>query len=124
MQTVKLGSRELGECEVVVINAEWQEKPHLDSRYDKYTSYKSLYLEVGQDTLKEIDRFYEQVRQGDLAVGKSGSQPYYKVLGVKYNDNTFKCSMSYEELVEHYNWNVYANLPEDFKNVSFLIEVL
>lgn len=124
MQTVKFGSRELGECEVVVINAEWVEKPHLDSRYDKYTSYKSLYLEVDQDTLKEIDRFYAQQVQGDLAEGKSGSQPYYRVLGIKYNDYAFKCSMSYEELVEQYNWDVYKELPEDFRNVSFLVEVL
>ena len=123
MQTVKLGSRSDGELEVVVINASWEEQPNI-FKYDKYTSYKSLYLEVGQDTLKEIDRFYEQVRQGDLAEGKSGSQPYYKVLGVKYNDSTFKCSMGYEELVEQYNLNVYANLPEEFMNVSFLIEVL
>lgn len=124
MQTVTLGNRELGTLDIVVLGAEWTEKPHLESRYDKYTSYKSLYLEVGQDTLKEIDRFYEQVRQGDLVIGKASSQPYYKVLGVKYNDGTFKCSMSYEELVEHYNWNVYTNLPEDFMNVSFLVEVL
>ena len=124
MQTVKLGNRELGEIEVVVINVDWAERPHLDSRYDKYTSYKSLYLEVGQDTLKELDRFYAQQVQGDLAEGKASSQPYYKILGVKYSDGTFKCSMSYEELVEQYNWNVYANLPEDFMNVSFLVEVL
>ncbi len=124
MQTVKLGSRELGECEVVVINAEWQEKPHLDSRYDKYTSYKSLYLEVGQDTLKELDRFYAQVTMGDLVEGRASSQPYYRILGIKYSDSTFKCSMSYEELVEQYNWNVYANLPEEFMNVSFLVEIL
>jgi CheY-like chemotaxis protein len=43
---------------------------------------------------------------------------------IKYNDGTFKCSMSYEELVERYNWNVYINLPEEFMNVSFLVEIL
>lgn len=123
MQTVKLGSKELGECEVVVINASWEEQPNI-FKYDKYSSYKSLYLEVNQDTLKELDRFYAQQVQGDLAEGKSGSQPYYRVLGIKYNDCAFKCSISYEELVEQYNWNVYANLPEEFMNVSFLVEIL
>lgn len=123
MQTVKLGSKNDGELEVVVINASWEEQPNI-FKYDKYTSYKSLYLEVGQDVLKELDRFYAQQVQGDLAIGKSGSQPYYKILGIKYNDNMFKCSMGYEELVEQYNWNVYTNLPEEFMNVSFLVEVL
>jgi hypothetical protein len=124
VQTVKFGSKELGECEVVVLSAEWVEKPHLDSKFDKYTSYKSLYLEVNQDTLKEIDRFYAQQVQGDLIEGRASNHPYYRILGAKYSDGTFKCSMGYEELVEHYRWDVYKELPEEFMNVSILVEVL
>lgn len=122
-QILKLGDKISGQIEIVALGVEFVEKP-ATFKYDKYSTYKSIYLEVTQDILKEIDAYYLSVKNGDLAEGRASSQPYYKILGVKYNDCAFKCSMSYDELVEQYNWNVYANLPEDFMNVSFLVEVL
>lgn len=123
-QVVKLGSRIDGEYEIVALGVEFVEKP-TTFKYDKYSTYKSIYLEVTQDVLKEIDAFYLSVSSGDKAEGISNSQPYYKILGIKYYDGIFQQTMSFEELIQRWEfWSPYMNLPDDWSGVSFVVEVL
>ena len=123
-QIVKLGSRIDGEYAIVALGVEFVEKP-ATFKYDKYSTYKSIYLEVTQDVLKEIDAYYLSVKNGDEINGVVNSQPYYKILGIKYYDGIFQQTMSYEELVQRWEfWSPYTNLPNEMINVSFLVEVL
>ena len=123
-QVVSLGDRVNGQIEVVALGVEFVEKP-TTFKYDKYSTYKSIYLEVTQDVLKEIDAFYLNVQSGDKAEGIANSQPYYKVLGIKYYDGMFQQTMRYEELVQRWEfWSPYMNLPDDWVGVSFVVEIL
>ena len=123
-QMVKLGDKVQGQIEIVALGVEFVEKP-ATFKYDKYSTYKSIYLEVTQDVLKEIDAYYLSVRNGDISEGISNSQPYYKILGIKYYDGMFQQTMSYEELVQRWEYfSIYMNLPGDWSGVSFVVEVL
>ena len=123
-QIIQLGDRLTGQIEIVVLGVEFVEKP-ATFKYDKYSTYKSIYLEVTQDVLKEIDAFYLSVHSGDKAEGISNSQPYYKILGIKYYDGIFQQTMSYEELIQRWEfWSPYMNLPDNWSGVSFVVEVL
>ncbi len=123
-QVVSLGDRLTGQLEIVALGVEFVEKP-ATFKYDKYSTYKSIYLEVTQDVLKEIDAYYLSVQSGDKAEGIANSQPYYKILGIKYYDGMFQQTMSYEELVQRWEfWSPYINLSTDWGNISFIIEVL
>ena len=123
-QVVQLGDRVNGQIEIVALGVEFVEKP-ATFKYDKYSTYKSIYLEVTQDVLKEIDGFYHSMKTGDEVEGISNSQPYYKILGIKYYDGMFQQTMRYEELVQRWEfWSPYMNLPDDWVGVSFIIEVL
>lgn len=123
-QVVQLGDRVNGQIEIVALGVEFVEKP-ATFKYDKYSTYKSIYLEVTQDVLKEIDAYYLSVSSGDKAEGISNSQPYYKVLGIKYYDGMFQQTMSYEELVQRLEfWSPYMNLPDNWVRISFIIEIL
>ena len=123
-QVVSLGDKVNGQIEVVALGVEFVEKP-ATFKYDKYSTYKSIYLEVTQDVLKEIDAFYLSIKAGDKAEGISNSQPYYKILGIKYYDGMFQQTMGYEELIQRWEfWSPYMNLPDDWVGVSFIIEVL
>ena len=124
MQSIKLGDKSLGELLIVALGVEFVEKP-ATFKYDKYNTYKSIYLEVTQDVLKEIDAYYLSVRNGDEINGVANSQPYYKVLGIKYYDGMFQQTMSYEELMQRWEfWSPYMNLPDDWSGVSFVVEIL
>ena len=123
-QVVQLGDRLSGILEVVALGVEFVEKP-ATFKYDKYSTYKSIYLEVTQDVLKEIDAFYLNMKAGDEINGVANSQPYYKILGIKYYDGMFQQTMSYEELIQRWEfWSPYMNLPDDWVRISFIIEVL
>ena len=123
-QVVKLGDRVNGQIEIVALGVTFAEVP-ATFKYDKYSTYKSIYLEVTQDVLKEIDAYYLNLKSGDEVEGVSNSQPYYKVLGIKYYDGIFQQTMSYEELVQRWEfWSPYMNLPDEWVNVSFIVEVL
>ena len=123
-QIIQLGDRLTGQLEIVALGVEFVEKP-ATFKYDKYNTYKSIYLEVTQDVLKEIDAFYLNMKAGDEINGVANSQPYYKVLGIKYYDGIFQQTMSYEELVQRWEfWSPYMNLPDDWSGVSFVVEVL
>ena len=123
-QIIQLGDKISGQIEVVALGVTFAEVP-ATFKYDKYSTYKSIYLEVTQDVLKEIDAFYLSVQTGDRAEGISNSQPYYKILGIKYYDGMFQQTMSYEELIQRWEfWSPYMNLPDDWSGVSFIIEVL
>lgn len=124
MQSIKLGDKSLGELLIVALGVEFVEKP-ATFKYDKYSTYKSIYLEVTQDVLKEIDAYYLSVRNGDEINGVANSQPYYKVLGIKYYDGMFQQTMSFEELIQRWEfWSPYMNLPDDWSGVSFVVEIL
>lgn len=123
-QVVSLGDRVNGQIEVVALGVTFAEVP-ATFKYDKYSTYKSIYLEVTQDVLKEIDAFYLSVESGDEINGVVNSQPYYKILGIKYYDGVFQQTMSYEELLERWEfWSPYMNLPDNWSGVSFVVEVL
>lgn len=123
-QILKLGDQISGFIEIVALGVEFVEVP-TTFKYDKYSTYKSIYLEVTQDVLKEIDAYYLSVKSGDLSEGIANSQPYYKVLGIKYYDGMFQQTMNYAELVQRWEfWSPYINLPEDWSVVSFVVEVL
>ncbi len=123
-QVVSLGDRVNGQIEIVALGVEFVEKP-ATFKYDKYSTYKSIYLEVTQDVLKEIDAYYLSVKNGDISEGISNSKPYYKILGIKYYDGIFQQTMSYEELVQRWEYfSIYMNLPDDWSGVSFVVEVL
>ena len=123
-QVVSLGDRVNGQIEIVALGVDFVEKPAI-FKYDKYSTYKSIYLEVTQDVLKEIDAFYLSVKSGDEINGVANSQPYYKVLGIKYYDGIFQQTMSYEELMQRWEfWSPYMNLPDDWSGISFVVEVL
>ena len=123
-QVVKLGDKIQGQIEVVALGVTFAEVP-ATFKYDKYSTYKSIYLEVTQDVLKEIDAFYLSIKAGDSAEGISNSQPYYKILGIKYYDGMFQQTMSYEELMQRWEfWSPYMNLPDDWSGVIFMVEVL
>ena len=123
-QVVKLGDQISGFIEIVALGVTFAEVP-ATFKYDKYSTYKSIYLEVTQDVLKEIDAYYLSVKSGDISEGISNSQPYYKILGIKYYDGMFQQTMSYEELVQRWEfWSPYMNLPDNWSGVSFVVEVL
>ena len=123
-QIVKLGDRVNGQIEIVALGVTFAEVP-ATFKYDKYSTYKSIYLEVTQDVLKEIDAFYSSIKAGDLSEGIANAQPYYRVLGVKYYDGMFQLTMSYEELVQRWEfWSPYMNLPDDWVGISFVVEVI
>ncbi len=123
-QVVKLGDRVNGQIEIVALGVEFVEKP-ATFKYDKYSTYKSIYLEVTQDVLKEIDAFYLNMKAGDEINGVANAQPYYKILGIKYYDGMFQQTMSYEELMQRWEfWSPYMNLPDEWSGISFIIEVL
>ena len=123
-QVVQLGDRLTGQIEIIALGVEFVEKP-TTFKYDKYSTYKSIYLEVTQDVLKEIDAYYLSVKSGDISEGISNSQPYYKILGIKYYDGVFQQTMSYEELIQRWEfWSPYMNLPDNWSGVSFMVEVL
>ena len=123
-QVIQLGDRLIGQLEIVALGVEFVEVP-ATFKYDKYSTYKSIYLEVTQDVLKEIDAYYLSVRNGDISEGISNSQPYYKILGIKYYDGMFQQTMSYEELIQRWEfWSPYLNLPDDWSGVSFVVEIL
>lgn len=122
-QVVQLGDRLSGQIEIVALGVEFVEKP-ATFKYDKYSTYKSIYLEVTQDVLKEIDAFYLSMKSGDKAEGIANAQPYYKILGIKYYDGMFQQTMSYGERVQRWEfWSPYMNLPDDWVGVSFIIEI-
>ena len=122
-QIVSLGDRVNGQIEIVALGVEFVEKP-VTFKYDKYSTYKSIYLEVTQDVLKEIDAYYLSVESGDLSEGIANSKPYYKILGIKYYDGIFQQTMSYKELLGRWEfWNPYINIP-DWSGVSFVVEIL
>ncbi len=121
---VKLGDKVQGQIEIVALGVEFVEKP-ATFKYDKYSTYKSIYLEVTQDVLKEIDAYYLSVRNGDEILGVANSQPYYKILGIKYYDGMFQQTMSYEDLMERWEYfSIYINLPDNWSGVSFVVEIL
>lgn len=123
-QVVKLGDKLSGMLEIVALGVTFAEVP-VTFKYDKYNTYKSIYLEVTQEVLKEIDAFYSSVKNGDEVNGVANSKPYYKVLGVRYSCGVFQQTMSYEELVQRWEfWSPYMNLPDDWVGVSFIVEVL
>ena len=123
-QIIQLGDKIQGQIEVVALGVTFAEVP-ATFKYDKYSTYKSIYLEVTQDVLKEIDAYYLSLKSGDMAEGVSNSQPYYKILGIKYYDGMFQQTMGYEELVQRWEfWSPYMNLPDDWSGVSFVVEVL
>ena len=123
-QVVQLGDRLMGQLEIVALGVEFVEKP-ATFKYDKYSTYKSIYLEVTQDVLKEIDAFYLNMKAGDEINGVANAQPYYKILGIKYYDGMFQQTMSYEELIQRWEfWSPYMNLPDGWSGVSFVVEVL
>ena len=123
-QVVKLGDKLSGVLEIVALGVTFAEVP-ATFKYDKYSTYKSIYLEVTQDVLKEIDAFYLSVESGDLSEGIANNKPYYKILGVKYYDGMFQQNMSYEELVQRWEfWSPYMNLPDEWVGVSFVIEIV
>ena len=123
-QVVSLGDRLTGQIEVVALGVEFVEKP-VTFKYNKYSTYKSIYLEVTQDVLKEIDAYYLSVKAGDLSEGIANSKSYYKILGIKYYDGIFQQTMSYEDLMERWEfWSPYINLPTEWVRISFIIEVL
>ena len=123
-QMVSLGDRVNGQLEIVALGVEFVEVP-ATFKYDKYSTYKSIYLEVTQDVLKEIDAFYLSMKSGDLSEGIANNKPYYRVLGIKYFDGMFQQTMSYEELMQRWEfWSPYMNLPDDWSSVSFVVEVL
>lgn len=123
-QVVKLGDRLSGILEVVALGVTFAEVP-ATFKYDKYNTYKSIYLEITQDVLKEIDAFYLSIKAGDEINGVANSQPYYKILGIKYYDGMFQQTMSYEELLQRWEYfSIYMNLPDDWVNISFIIEIL
>lgn len=123
-QVIQLGDRLSGILEIVALGVTFAEVP-ATFKYDKYNTYRSIYLEVTQDVLKEIDAFYLSMKAGDEINGVANSQPYYRVLGVKYYDGMFQQTMSYEELVQRWEfWSPYMNLPDDWVGISFLVEVL
>ena len=123
-QIIQLGDRLTGQIEVVALGVTFAEVP-ATFKYDKYSTYKSIYLEVTQDVLKEIDAYYLSVVSGDLSEGIANSKPYYKVLGIKYYDGMFQQTMSYEELVQRWEfWSPYMNLPDDWSGISFVVEIL
>ena len=122
-QVVQLGDRLTGQIEVVALGVEFVEKP-ATFKYDKYSTYKSIYLEVTQDVLKEIDAYYLSVQNGDLSEGIANNKPYYKILGVKYYDGIFQQTMSYKELLGRWEYfSIYMNIP-DWSGVSFVVEIL
>ena len=124
MQSIKLGDKLTGQIEIVALGVEFVEKP-ATFKYDKYSTYKSIYLEITQDVLKEIDAYYLSVKNGDISEGISNSQAYYKILGIKYYDGIFQQTMGYEELIQRWEfWSPYMNLPDDWSGVSFMVEVL
>ena len=124
MQSIKLGDKSLGELLIVALGVTFAEVP-ATFKYDKYSTYKSIYLEVTQDVLKEIDAFYLSIKAGDISEGISNSQPYYKMLGIKYYDGMFQQTMSFEELIQRWEfWSPYMNLPDGWSGVSFVVEVL
>ena len=123
-QSIKLGSRDLGELEITAINVNWQEVPCLD-KYGKDSTYKNLYLEVSPEYLKDIVKFYDNIISGDINEGiASNSQKFYNILGMKYQTEVFKETMSYEDMKSELGWDVFANIPEEYKNVSILMEIL
>ena len=123
-QVVQLGDRLTGQLEIVALGVEFVEKP-ATFKYDKYSTYKSIYLEVTQDVLKEIDAYYLSVRNGDEINGVANSQPYYKILGIKYYDGMFQQTMSFEELVQRWEYfSIYTNFPDNWVRVSFVVEIL
>ncbi len=123
-QILKLGDQISGFIEVVALGVTFAEVP-ATFKYDKYSTYKSIYLEVTQDVLKEIDAFYLSIKAGDNINGVANAQPYYKILGIKYYDGMFQQTMSYEELVQRWEfWSPYINLPDDWVRISFIIEIL
>ena len=123
-QVVSLGDRVNGQIEIVTLGVEFVEKP-ATFKYDKYSTYKSIYLEVTQDVLKEIDAFYLSVVGGDEINGVANAQPYYKILGIKYYDRIFQQTMSYEDLMERWEYfSIYINLPDDWSSISFVVEIL
>ena len=123
-QIIQLGDKIQGQIEIVALGVTFAEVP-ATFKYDKYSTYKSIYLEVTQDVLKEIDAFYLSVQNGDRAEGISNSQPYYKILGIKYYDGMFQQTMSFEELIQRWEfWSPYMNLPGNWSGISFVIEIL
>lgn len=123
-QILKLGDKIQGQLEVVALGVTFAEVP-ATFKYDKYSTYKSIYLEVTQDVLKEIDAYYLSIKNGDISEGISNSQPYYKILGIKYYDGMFQQTMSYEDLMERWEfWSPYMNLPDNWVRISFIIEIL
>ena len=98
-QIIQLGDKIQGQLEVVALGVTFAEVP-ATFKYDKYSTYKSIYLEVTQDVLKEIDAFYINMKAGDEINGVANSQPYYKILGINYYDGMFQQTMSYEELIQ------------------------
>ena len=123
-QMISLGDRVNGQIEIVALGVTFAEVP-ATFKYDKYNTYKSIYLEVTQDVLKEIDAFYLSVRNGDEINGVANSQPYYKILGIKYYDGMFQQTMSFEELIQRWDfWSPYMNLPDNWVRINFIIEVL
>lgn len=123
-QVIKLGDKLSGEIEIVALGVTFAEVP-ATFKYDKYNTYKSIYLEVTQDVLKELDAFYLSMKAGDEINGVATTQPYYKILGVKYYDGMFQQNMSYEELVQRWEfWSPYMNLPDDWVGISFIVEIL
>ena len=123
-QIIQLGDKVQGQIGVVALGVTFAEVP-ATFKYDKYSTYKSIYLEVTQDVLKEIDAYYLSVKNGDISEGISNSQPYYKILGIKYYDGMFQQTMSYEELVQRWEyWSPYMNLPDGWSGISFVVEIL
>ena len=123
-QVIKLGDQISGFIEVVALGVTFAEVP-ATFKYDKYSTYKSIYLEVTQDVLKEIDAYYLSVKNVDEINGVANSQSYYKILGIKYYDGIFQQTMSYEELVQRWEfWSPYMNLPDNWVRISFIIEIL
>ena len=123
-QVVQLGDRLSGMIEVVALGVTFAEVP-ATFKYDKYNTYKNIYLEITQDVLKEIDAFYSSIKAGDEVNGVANSQPYYRVLGVRYSCGVFQEIMSYEELIQRWEfWSPYMNLPDDWSGVSFVVEIL
>lgn len=123
-QILKLGDQISGFIEVVALGVTFAEVP-ATFKYDKYSTYKSIYLEVTQDVLKEIDAYYLSVKNGDEINGVANSQPYYKILGIKYYDGIFHQIMSYEDLVQRWEYfSIYMNIPDNWSGVSFVVEVL
>mgnify|MGYP000682777453 CR=1 FL=1 len=124
MQSIKLGDKSLGELLIVALGVTFAEVP-ATFKYDKYSTYKSIYLEVTQDVLKEIDAYYLSVESGDLSEGIANNKPYYKILGIKYYDGIFQQTMSYADLLGRWEfWSPYMNIPDNWSGVSFVVEIL